>query len=292
MTYISAGLITMKNEYDVPEFNYHLLRNSLNKFSKNLAQLKSDEYEKVLQSAYKSFDMESMVLNTDEARSFIVSPADVEQSINSIASRYVDEDEFLQDLEANGLNRETLSAALYRELTFDGVMQIIGSKAADVTELDIMLFYEMHHDRFEQPETRMARHILITVNDDFAENTEVESRKKISEIAAKLGSRTNRFPQFSREYSECPTAMEGGKLGEVKRGQLYPELDEVLFNMAENEISEVVESEMGFHILYCEQIKPAKRIPYNKVKTRISEILLERNRRNCQKAWLAGLSGK
>jgi peptidyl-prolyl cis-trans isomerase C len=285
-------MLAIKQGYDIPEFNYHLLRNSLNKYSKNLAQLNSDEYEKVLQSAYKSFDMESMVLDTDEARSFIVPPEQIETSLDAITSRYVDEDEFLQDLEANGLNRQTLSAALYRELTFDGVMQIIGAKAADVTELDIMLFYEMHHDRFEQPETRVARHILITVNDDFVENTEVESRKKITEIANKLGGRTNRFPQFSREYSECPTAMEGGKLGEVSRGQLYPELDEMLFNMAENEISEVVESEMGFHILYCEQIKPAKRIPYNKVKTRINEILLERNRRNCQKAWLSGLSDK
>ncbi len=285
-------MLAIKQGYDIPEFNYHLLRNSLNKYSKNLAQLNSDEYEKVLQSAYKSFDMESMVLDTDEARSFIVPPEQIETSLDAIASRYVDEDEFLQDLEANGLNRQTLSAALYRELTFDGVMQIIGAKAADVTELDIMLFYEMHHDRFEQPETRVARHILITVNDDFVENTEVESRKKITEIANKLGGRTNRFPQFSREYSECPTAMEGGKLGEISRGQLYPELDEMLFNMAENEISEVVESEMGFHILYCEQIKPAKRIPYNKVKARIKEILLERNRRNCQKAWLSGLSDK
>ncbi len=282
-------MLAMSNMNDIPEFNYHLLRNSLNKYSKNLAQLNSDEYEKVLQSAYKSFEMESMVLDTEEARSFIVSPEQIETSLDAIASRYVDEDEFLADLTANGLDRETLSAALYRELTFDGVMQIVGAKSVDVTELDIMLFYEMHHDRFEQPETRVARHILITVNDDFAENTEVESRKKISEIANKLGGRTNRFPQFSREYSECPTAMDGGKLGEVSRGQLYPELDEKLFNMAENEISEVVESEMGFHILYCEQIKPAKRIPYNKVKSRIKEILLDRNRRNCQKAWLSSL---
>lgn len=285
-------MLAMNQNYDIPEFNYHLLRNSLNKYSKNLAQLKSEEYEKVLQSAYKSFDMESSVMDTQEARSFVVPPEQIAQSLDAIASRYESEDEFLQDLDANGLNRETLSAALYRELTFDGVMQIVGAKAADVTDLDIMLFYEMHHDRFEQPETRMARHILITINDDFSENTEVESRKRITDIATKLGSRTNRFPQFAREHSECPTSMEGGKLGEVKRGQLYPELDEMLFNLAENEISEVVESEMGFHILYCEQVKPAKRIPYNKVKTRISEILLERNRRNCQKAWLAGLSDK
>jgi peptidyl-prolyl cis-trans isomerase C len=285
-------MLAMKQEYEVPEFNYHLLRNSLNKYSRNLAQLTPDEYEKVLQSAYKSFDMESLVLNTEEARTFIVPPEQLEQSVEAIASRYADEEEFLQDLQANGLDRETLSAALYRELTFDGVMQLIGSKAADINELDIMLFYEMHHDRFEQPEIRVARHILITVNPDFAENTEAESRRKITQIAEKLGTRTNRFPQFAKQYSECPSAIEGGKLGDISRGQLYPELDEVLFNMEENEISSVVETEMGFHILYCEQVKQAKRIPYNKVKSRISEILLERRQRNCQKTWLAELQGK
>jgi peptidyl-prolyl cis-trans isomerase C len=285
-------MLAMKQEYEVPEFNYHLLRNALNKYSKNLAQLTSGEYEKVLQSACKSFDMESLVLQTEQARSFVVSPEQVEQSLHAIAARYSDEDEFLQDLQANGLDRETLSTALYRELTFDGVMQIVGSKAADINELDIMLFYEMHHDRFEQAEIRVARHILITVNDDFAENTEVEAQRRITEIAEKLGTRGNRFPQFAKQYSECPTAVDGGKLGDISRGQLYPELDEMLFNMSESEISPVVESEMGFHILFCEQIKPAKRIPYNKVKSRIGEILMERRRKNCQKSWLAELQGK
>lgn len=222
----------------------------------------------------------------------MVTAAQIENSLQAISARYSDEDEFMQDLQANGLNRDSLRAALYRELTFDGVMQIIGSRSADITELDIKLFYEMHHDRFEQPETRVTRHILITVNPEFAENTEYESRKKIDEIRTRLGSRTNRFTQFAKQYSECPTAIDGGKLGDITRGQLYPQLDEMLFSMQESEISPVVESEMGYHILYCEQIKPAKRIPYNKVKSRIREILLERNRRNCQKSWLAELQSQ
>lgn len=279
----------MKQDYDIPEFNYHMLRISLNKFSRNLAQLHPDEYQQVLTSAYKSFDMESLVLKSEEAKAFVVTPQQLEESLNFIASRYADEKEFIQDLEANGLNKDTLRAALYRELTFDGVMQMVGARSADVNDLDTMLFYEMHHERFEQPERRVARHILITINPDFAENTEVEARKKIQQISEKLGDRTNRFAKFARMFSECPTAMEGGKLGEVTRGQLYPELDSMLFAMNENEISSVVETELGFHIVYCEQIKPARRLPYNKVKSRIRDILTERGRRNCQKAWLAEL---
>jgi peptidyl-prolyl cis-trans isomerase C len=83
--------------------------------------------------------------------------------------------------------------------------------------------------------------------------------------------------------------MQGGRLGEVKRGQLYEDLDRVLFNMQEGEVSDIIESEVGLHILYCEKIKPAKRTPLSKAYPRIRDHLQERHRRNCQKAWLADL---
>jgi peptidyl-prolyl cis-trans isomerase C len=86
--------------------------------------------------------------------------------------------------------------------------------------------------------------------------------------------------------------MDGGTLGEVKAGQLYPELDSVLFSMEEGEISQIIESEMGFHILLCEKIKPGKRVPFTKAEPKIREILEERQRRSCQKEWLAALKEK
>jgi peptidyl-prolyl cis-trans isomerase C len=145
----------------------------------------------------------------------------------------------------------------------------------------------MHHERFESPEIRQARHILITINPEYPENTPAVARSTMQQVVEKLAGRGNRFEQFAKRYSECPTAMEGGKLGDVKRGQLYQELDSALFNMKEGEISDIVETELGFHILYCEKIKQAKRVPLSKAYPQIREHLQERHRRNCQKAWLA-----
>jgi peptidyl-prolyl cis-trans isomerase C len=108
-------------------------------------------------------------------------------------------------------------------------------------------------------------------------------------LVEKLAGRGNRFEQFAKRHSECPTAMQGGRLGDVKRGQLYQELDSVLFSMQQGEISDIVETELGLHILYCEKIRPAKRMPLSKAYPRIREHLQERHRRNCQKAWLAKL---
>jgi peptidyl-prolyl cis-trans isomerase C len=278
-----------KQEAISPAFNYHLLRNALNGFQKNLTQLDPNEYQQVYRQACKSYEMESLVLASPEAEGLVISEQQLDLSIDEVASRYADRQAFAQDLESNNLDEQSLRKALYRELMFDAVMQRVAAKSAAVNELDIHLFYEMHHDRFEQQETRQTRHILITINPDFPENQRDVALQRMQQAVAKLAGRVNRFDEFAKRYSECPTAMEGGKLGEVSRGQLYESLDTALFNMQEGEISGIIESEMGFHILYCEKIKPGKRIPLSKASTKIRQILQERQRRNCQKSWLNSL---
>ncbi|MCG8025690.1 MAG: nitrogen fixation protein NifM [Candidatus Thiodiazotropha endolucinida] len=272
-----------------PEFNYHLLRNSLDGYGKNLSQLDPQEYNQVYRKATRSFDLESLVLSSPEAQGLIIPEQQLDQSVAEVASRYESGEEFVSDLVANGLDESGLRQAIQRELMFDGVMQMVAAKSAEVSDLDMRLFYEMHHERFESPEQRSARHILITVNPEYPENSLAEARARMEQVVEKLAGRTNRFAEFAKRYSECPTAMEGGKLGDVSRGQLYAELDAVLFNMQENQLSPIVESEMGFHLLLCEKIKPGKRLAFAKAAPRIQQILHERQRRNCQKSWLASL---
>jgi peptidyl-prolyl cis-trans isomerase C len=83
--------------------------------------------------------------------------------------------------------------------------------------------------------------------------------------------------------------MEDGKLGDIARGQLYPEVDAALFALEEGAVSAPVESEMGFHILLCERIEPARALPFPQVKDRIRAALEKRRRREAQRAWLAEL---
>jgi peptidyl-prolyl cis-trans isomerase C len=281
--------LAMTVDSDRPEFNYHLLRHALNRYSRNLAQLQANEYQEVYRSAQRSFELESLVLESDEAQKLVISSRQIDAALASIRERYQSDSEFHADLQINGLDETTLRDALYRELVFDGVMQRVGSRAVEVNELDAQIFYEMHHERFARPETRRARHILITINDEFAENTRPQALARIQSIAQKLGQRGHRFARFARQYSECPTAMEGGELGEITRGKLFPELDAQLFALSQGEIGPVVESEVGYHLLWCEKIQPSKRIAFSQARAQIDQILLERRRRNCQKHWLSGL---
>jgi parvulin-like peptidyl-prolyl isomerase len=114
----------------------------------------------------------------------------------------------------------------------------------------------------------------------------------MKEVADKLEGKPEDFSNLARANSECPTAMEEGKLGELKQGQLYPELDAALFSMREGEVSQIIESEIGLHILLCEKIRPGKHISFAEAEPKIRSTLEERSRRSCQKQWLAVLQKK
>ncbi len=272
-----------------PEFNYHLLRYALSLYKKNISQLTDDEFNFILNKAKKSFELETLVINSAAAEAISLSSVQIEDAFLAVARRYEQPEELSQELQSNSLDERSLRKALYNELLFNEVMQAVSEEIPVISDIDIKLFYEMHSDRFNQPEKRRVYHILITVNPDFQENTPYQAKQNMLNIADKLNNRVNRFEDFAQRYSECPTAMEGGKLGDVVRGQLYPELDEAVFNLHENEISQIIETEMGFHLIWCETIIPAKKVPLSRVRDKIRGILEQRQQHGYQSRWLEGL---
>jgi peptidyl-prolyl cis-trans isomerase C len=283
---------TVMREEDNAVYRYHLLRVALEHYQRNLTQLDDNQLREVRKRASRTFDIESLVLGTPEAREVVIDGQHLDAAIDEVSSRYPDRQSFHADLTANGLDETVLRNALYRELVFDAVLQRIGSHRPSVNDIDARLYYELNRDRFRVPEKRKARQILVTINPDYPDNTRAAAQARIGKIAATLANRPGRFTEQARRYSECPTALDGGKLGEIGRGQLFPQLDAALFELREGEISGIIESEMGFHLLLCEKIQPARQVPYARAAADIHTLLDARHRRNCQKTWLSELVRK
>ncbi len=272
-----------------PEYAYHLLRAAQERYQSSTAALTPEQGVQARRQADKTFDLEELVINSPEAKGVVIGEGQLDASLAEISGRYAEPAEMHNELTHNGLDEASLRGALRRELVFDAVMAKVAARAPTLGELDLRLFYELHRERFTRPERRTVRQILITVNEDFPENSWAEARARIEQLAERLIGRTGRFGALARRHSECPSAMEDGRLGTVSRGQLYPELDAVLFNLAEGEVSGVVGTELGFHLLWCEKIHPALCPPLAKVRDQIMDLMTERQQRNCQKAWIAGL---
>lgn len=138
-----------------------------------------------------------------------------------------------------------------------------------VSDTDAELFYRLNPERFARPERRTVRHILITYTTPPERAAAVAL---LDDLAAQLRAGAD-FADLALRHSQCPTALQDGLVGSVPRGQLFPPLDAALFSMAAGEISAVVETEVGLHLLRCDAILPADTIPFEQVRARIVAAL-------------------
>lgn len=268
---------------------YLELKAAQNLFGKPPTALETSEREHVRKMAARQFSLEARVLAAPEARDATVPPASLAAAMDEIRKRYADAADFHADLQHNGLDEAGFLDALERELRVEAILEKVGTRAAQVSDIDVELYYHYHPDQFRRPETRRARHILITLNDDLPDNTRAAAQARIEGIAARLARDPKRFEEQAMKHSECPTALQGGVLGEVPAGQLYPELDAALFRMREGEISGILESPMGLHLLRCDAIAAAAVLTLKEARGPIRTLLEQRRKRVCQGAWVKQL---
>jgi nitrogen fixation protein NifM len=248
--------------------------------------LQPAEFERVQNMAQQQYELETRVLAAPEARDAMVPPATLQAAMQEIRGRYPNEDDFAEDLARNGLDEAGFAEALERELKVEAVLEKVGTRAAHIGDMDVELYYHYHPDQFRRPETRLARHILITVNDTIPENTREAAQQRIADIAVRLQKDPGRFEEQALKHSECPTALDGGKLGDLPRGKLFPELDKALFELKAGEVSGVLESELGFHVLRCDAITEASVLSMAEAKPHIRKLLEQKRKRVCQQAWV------
>ncbi|OHC66994.1 MAG: nitrogen fixation protein NifM [Rhodocyclales bacterium RIFCSPLOWO2_02_FULL_63_24] len=272
-----------------PDAVYLSLKLAAQLFEKPLEALAADELRRVKNVAAKQHEIEALILQTPEAARVMLPEASIEACLKEIRGRYASEEDYHADLDRIGLDGAALRQAVLRDLRVEAVLEKVGAHAAAVSETEVEIFWFMHKERFRRVETRVLRHILVTVNDALPGSERDTARAAIEAIRARLLKNPERFAEQALKHSECPTAMHGGLLGAVPRGQLYAELEAAAFALAAGELSIVVESELGFHLLLCDAINEARTLSLAEARPTIREHLEQQRRGMCQKSWINAL---
>lgn len=282
-------MVNISSQPEQASIQYRLLRIATEQFGTAPAGLDEEQYKQVRSIAAKEYLIEQAVLSSKEAVDIVVPQSQVDKAAQQIAARYGDEEAFYQELADNGLRLGDLKHALERELRVEAVLARVASRAPVVEDTEVNLFYYMNRDRFHRPELRTARHILVTVNPEFPENTREEAQKRLEKIRQRISKKPARFAEQALKHSECPSSLQGGLLGDVKTDTLYPELGEVLFRMQPGEVSKVIESPVGLHILFCEAIMPEGIAPLADVMEKLRQQLQEKQNEKHTRRWIQGL---
>jgi parvulin-like peptidyl-prolyl isomerase len=174
------------------------------------------------------------------------------------------------DLRAKATQEAVAKAALKRELNINA------------TEDEAKAFYDKHSADFEQPEQVHVRHILLTTVDTttrpptpLSTNTVAAKRKQIDDILKQIRAGGD-FAALAKQYSEDPGTKEnGGELPEFSRGQMVPEFEAAAFSLTNNQVSDVVTTQYGYHIIQLLDKTPAKKYAFTDKLPRIDKTVAD-----------------
>ncbi|MEA9393245.1 nitrogen fixation protein NifM [Acerihabitans sp. TG2] len=188
-----------------------------------------------------------------------------------------------------GLDARGMYQAMTHEVLLDNMLERVAQMAPTPTQEQVSYWYQEHQQQFLRPEQRDTSHILLTVDDDQADCRADQVAERISALHRHLQRHIDEFAQLAQRHSECPSALEGGNLGWISRGLLFPSLEQALFALPAAEMSDVVTSPMGLHILLCRAIRDAQPIPKEQALDQVRKQLGERMRQQYQRQWLQTL---
>ena len=137
-----------------------------------------------------------------------------------------------------------------------GLNQVPGGPT-QVSGADIQRYYNEHQQQFQVPEEVRVRHILIKVPAKADAKTVAAAQAKAQDILTQLQHGAN-FADLAKKYSDDPGSKEqGGELGFIQHGATVPEFDKAAFSLQPGQLSGIIHTQFGFHILQVEEKQPA-----------------------------------
>jgi len=196
----------------------------------------------------------------------------VDAEIEKARSQFPTPEAFKEALVQNKLTDDGLRALLTRNLSIQSFVEKGVAKGIAVSDAEVHDFYTGNKDKFESPEQAHARHILVAVDEKADEKTRQAGKAKADDLLAQLKGGAN-FEELAKKSSDCPSAPQGGDLGFFGHGQMVPEFDTAAFALKPGDLSGVVTTKFGYHIIKLEEKKDAGLVPETDVAPKIREYL-------------------
>ena len=147
-------------------------------------------------------------------------------------------------------------------------------KQVSVTDAEVEAFYKANQARFVTPEQRTASHILITKAQGAKPAEEAAAKAKAEAVLAEVRKNPADFAAIAKAQSQDPgSAAQGGDLGVVEKGAFVKPVEDAIYALKDGEVSGIVPSEFGFHIIKVTSIKPSQQKPLEAAKAEIAEEL-------------------
>ena len=220
-----------------------------------------------------------------------VSDEDIDERLGEMIENMGGADAFGRVLEKQNLTEALVRKSIEHGRKVDLLVDRIAEGLDDPTEDEISAHFEQHADEYSKPEQVQSRHILLKPESD-SEADRATTRSRLLEIRCRVEEGAD-FAELAAAHSDCPSGRKtGGSLGWFSRGMMIPAFDEVVFNMVDGELSDVIETEAGMHLIHRTGYEESGPAAFLDVRDGIRDLLRHASRGEVITAYVEELKAK
>ncbi len=245
--------------------------------------------EELLREALNMIIDEKLQIQAGKKYGFVVDEEAVTAAVDEIKHKNNISDEQLQEM----LLREGRSLKSYKDHIRDQIMVSkisrfeLGNRVK-VSDKSIVNYYKEHQKDFWKDGQVRARHILFIAERGSSETIRNEKLQLAKNVLQEI-QKGKDFAKLAMEYSEDISASSGGDVGFLTKGKMVREFEDAVFSLKAGQISEVVETAYGYHIIKVEEILPGKTLTLKEVKEPITQILTMEKQKQVYDDWMGEL---
>lgn len=218
-----------------------------------------------------------LMLQDAKKRNIQVSDKTVEEDMVAFRTSFHTEEEFNDFLKKNNIDMAIIKKQFTKKATLQQfqreLLQELKKKVV-ISPEESKAFYKTNIEQFKAPEQVKASHILIKLNENADKEADKQALASIEKIR-KSALAGEDFAKLAELHSQGPSSSRGGDLGFFDRKTMVKPFADAVFALKVNEISEVVKTSSGYHIIKLTQRKDAETIPFDKVKDKINDYLTQ-----------------
>jgi peptidyl-prolyl cis-trans isomerase C len=227
-----------------------------------------------------------------KVRGITVTPQEITDRIGQIKQQFPNEAEFQKELTKRHTTIAQLQDEQRRDLMNAKTIEAEVAPRLAVTAEELDAFYKGNPDQFKEEESVRASHILIGVAKEAAPAARQAARTEAEGVLKRVKAGED-FAALAKQYSKDPgSAAVGGDLNYFPKGQMVPAFDAAAFALKTGEISDLVETEFGFHIIKLTDRRAGRTVPLEEVKDRLEGFLKQRKQQELVQQYLLGLKAK
>jgi peptidyl-prolyl cis-trans isomerase C len=252
----------------------------------------ADQRDRVYRGVLDQLIAYRLLTQETTARKIDVPETEVDARLAQIKQQFPSEKEFAETLQKQQMTEAQLREDAKRDMRVTKMLEGEVNSAVSVQPQDVTAFYEKNSDKFQQGERVRASHILIRTAENADAKAKQEARAKADDVLKQVKAGKD-FGELAKFYSQDPgSAANGGDLGLFGRGQMVGAFEQSAFTLAPGQVSEVVETQFGYHIIKVAEKQPARTVPIDEVRPKIEEFLQNQQRQEKTEAFINSLKAK